>query len=810
MTIGPSILEQEDDLKGLPTEALQQMLRQPSSYAPPYLVASELKRREQMGKAHASRQEAGQDQTVANRLAGVQQPIPMSRAGAMGAPPQQPPMPKESQLAMALAGATSQPPPQLPTVNAERGSEGAAVKALIDAMKKKGTETPGPMFSSPERPPPAKPEGLATLIAALVQASSGDKKRGFSGLVLPTKKGPPPPRGRMVPRAKPVRPPARSVAAANGTQGRTVSAQRGGIAGLAEGLLPHPYSDQVKRNIAVAQAEANAAANKDIRRRQAEADAVAAEHIRRRQAEADAAAAEHIRRREAAVPPGAPDLPLVSPQGRVRMQQEAIAARQRKAEAAKKFASRTAGILSPVVAQAEQQARVDARINKQGRDPFYGQENLPPPARLPAHRPAPEDGQPSPPSERGAEKPGTLFAQWPPNFSPPVSKEVGGSDFQRTSAVLRGKLAEPPAREVADVTGQASEFFKTLTDSNKKVFSDLESGLKEFRTADAKDFGKLESRFKALDDFHETGKLPEGMRKDRITNLMLEMSKGLLGSRDLYSGFKVGLEGFQAVDKASRDEYAKGLVARLTASKGIIDSKMAMRNSRRQESIAMTRFAAEQNRGNAAFAIEQLKIAERAKQDARAHRVRMISAEATLRSSDAQIANAMRGSKEERLLKWLPREMYPGALSKAKAGDSTELDKFYYQDSEGNVHANMPAFISEVNRLGTGFAGAAHSRGIAQEARAVDATERSVAAAVTKKVDDLMAGWAKNALWLDIIGRNPTSQEMTNPKERAKLRKQVQDWAQRNTPGHPKHLNYRKPNSSSGQPRAALGEHFGV
>ena len=180
----------------------------------------------------------------------------------------------------------------------------------------------------------------------------------------------------------------------------------------------------------------------------------------------------------------------------------------------------------------------------------------------------------------------------------------------------------------------------------------------------------------------------------------------------------------------------------------------------------------------------------------------MISAEATLRYSDAQIANSMKGSKEERLLKWLPREMYPGALAKAKAGDSTELDKFYYQDSEGNVHANMPAFISEVNRLGTGFAGAAHARGEA-------AAARSVAATVTKKVDDLMAGWAKSTLWFDIIGRNPTEKEMTNPKERAKLRKQVQDWAQRSTPGHPKHPNYRKPNSSSRQPRAALGEHFG-
>ena len=272
MTIGPSILEQEDALKGLPTEALQKMLRQPSSHAPLYLVASELKRREQMAKAHAGTQEEGQDQTVANRLSGVQQPIPMSRAGAMGAPPQQPPMPKESQLAMALAGATGQPPPQLPTVNAERGSEGAAVKALIEAMKKKGTETPGPMFSSRKSPPAVAPRGLAALIAAFVQATSDDKKRGFSGLELAMDEGPPPPRGRTVARARPVRPPARSVAAANGTQGRTVYAQRGGIAGLAEGL--HPYSDQKNANVA-------AAGQRRIVAEKAKADAAAAAYIRK-------------------------------------------------------------------------------------------------------------------------------------------------------------------------------------------------------------------------------------------------------------------------------------------------------------------------------------------------------------------------------------------------------------------------------------------------------------------------------------------------------------------------------------------------
>ena len=219
---------------------------------------------------------------------------------------------------------------------------------------------------------------------------------------------------------------------------------------------------------------------------------------------------------------------------------------------------------------------------------------------------------------------------------------------------------------------------------------------------------------------------------------MLEMSKGLLGSQDLYSGFKAGLEGFQTVDKASRDEYAKGLAARLTASKSIIDSKMAMRNSRRQESIAMTKFAAAENRGNAALAMEQLKIAQQAKQNERTHQIRIIGGQASLLSADAAMRSAMKGTEAERLLESLPEKMYAGALAKAKAGDRTELDKFYYRDSEGKVHANMPAFISEVNRLkSSGY-------GSAQQASLFDRAKISFQKDVATSVDNLIkAGWTK-------------------------------------------------------------------
>ena len=293
----------------------------------------------------------------------------------------------------------------------------------------------------------------------------------------------------------------------------------------------------------------------------------------------------------------------------------------------------------------------------------------------------------------------------------------------------------------------------------------MEDGLKEFRKADAKDFEKLEARFKALDDFYETGKLPERMRQDRITNLMLEMSKGLLGNQDLYSGFKAGLEGFQAVDKAARDEYAKGLAARLTASKGIIDSKMAMRNSRRQEAIAMTKFAAAENRGNAALAMEQLKIAQQAKQNERTHQINLIRGEATILSADASMAAAMKGTKEERLLKSLPRDMYAGALAKAKDGNRTELDTYYRRDSQGNVHANMPAFIALVNKLGsTGY-------GAIQSASYLDRAKRQFQSDVASSVKALKGEWTKtNAPQWAAIARSIGLTPPTGPLEFDKIR----------------------------------------
>jgi hypothetical protein len=230
MSIGrPSILEQEDDLKGLPTQALQEMLRNPSGRTLSYLVAAELQYRKEQEAAQTGREAAAktaqQPATVAASLAGMQQPIPMSQAGAMAAPPQQPPMPQEAQIAMALSGATGRPPPQLPTVNAERGTSGAAVAALVEAMRAKGTRTASQMpahqpFASERRPPPVSNRGgLGALIAAIMKQQS-EPERAYGGFDISEEVKLP--RGRGGARAA-----ARPVTAANGTQGRTVYAQTG-------------------------------------------------------------------------------------------------------------------------------------------------------------------------------------------------------------------------------------------------------------------------------------------------------------------------------------------------------------------------------------------------------------------------------------------------------------------------------------------------------------------------------------------------------------------------------------------------------
>jgi hypothetical protein len=288
----------------------------------------------------------------------------------------------------------------------------------------------------------------------------------------------------------------------------------------------------------------------------------------------------------------------------------------------------------------------------------------------------------------------------PPTLSvaPKAVAQVDDStkELREQLATLRNQPQVSSAKQVTD------DYLNTLNARTDRLHTDLKNGLDKLLKEDTADLGKLETRFKALDDFYKTGKLPERMRQDRITNLMLEMSKGLLGNQNLYDAFKAGVEGFQTVDKAARKEYADGLAAMLTASKGIIDSKMAVRAARRRESIAMTQFAAAENRGNATLAMDRLKIAEQARQNVRTNEISLLRGEIQLRQTEAALAAARKGTEAERVVDSVAGPLYQEARAMAQAGDRTLLDKYFRIDAEGRPVLRRLELYTTVKKASAG------------------------------------------------------------------------------------------------------------
>ena len=346
--------------------------------------------------------------------------------------------------------------------------------------------------------------------------------------------------------------------------------------------------------------------------------------------------------------------------------------------------------------------------------------------------------------------------KWPKRYS--LAPQQTDGEIDTGLQQLQKQLAETSGAVTAVSETKSSaqqaidEYSKTLNTRSDKIFSDLKKELKKFSTEDTKDLGKLETRFKALDDFYKTGKLPERMRQDRITNLLLEMSKGLLGNQNLYDAFKSGVEGFQAVDKAARKEYADGLAAMLTASKGIIDSKMAARAARRRESIAMTQFAAAENRGNATLAMDRLKIAEQARQNERTHKVNMVRADIARIAAGAQIMAAGKTSKTERLMKSLPGMIYESDRAKAEAGNPTDLNKHFHLDAQGRARID-PLFLMKVigdaergGSLGTQLA-------IDRLLRTGRRDRSTVEKDARNRAEKLIAKGRQDSGWVDIANR---------------------------------------------------------
>ena len=87
MALGKNILEQEDDLKGMPDSFLQMEMQMPSGRYPEFLVMSEVQRRGDMRQRFMAQQQEGsqpsvKDQMIASLSAASQvPPIPMASGG---------------------------------------------------------------------------------------------------------------------------------------------------------------------------------------------------------------------------------------------------------------------------------------------------------------------------------------------------------------------------------------------------------------------------------------------------------------------------------------------------------------------------------------------------------------------------------------------------------------------------------------------------------------------------------------------------------------------------------------------------------
>ena len=1049
MAIGLSILEQEDALKNLPTQALQGLMGQPSPQVPPFMVAAELKRREEMAKQFAGKeaatQTAQQAPTVAARLAGRQQPVPMSQAGAMAASPPQPPMPQGSQLAMAMSGATGQPPPQLPTVNARTGTDGAAVSELVAALRREGVGTPSQgsehkPFASRERPDPVSPRGLALLIAALKEQERQRKEGGaYAGFEIP--RNTPSPKGRGGARS-----PARPVAmAADGTQGRTVYAQEGSSQALVEVRKAIEQADRLQALSAkdAAASEGNwegrdqrVAARERLRLLGLglagnipvavgglpQVDSRSNEYYPTPQIDMDALG-RRLPLEGAGIMEGGPNIPGLTSGGlpvaagnqpQAERPDSLFATPASAQEWQNYFAETDAAtgpsrITLPRTGSAESRAirlgqdipglvggglPVAAGNQPQADDPRFpaalssqevprllgasnvGRSGAPPQVggladsgimeEVPNIRGVTSGGVPIavgnqlqsaqrfisgeegrveeapvadptalkvsevagvtepeiaddatrralqlsygpgallPPGEKrsralnvAANRPsGPYTSRAPidrarqdaevafyrsfesrflndPNYPALLEKwnkdqtafmrEHGGSnweqEFRKRAGLSTAKgpdqvSATPPGAAAAvDVNGRVSladaakglspesrgwppvvsageatpaavikfanalpkelpapvtsatdatvaapggvttaslskelvslekdlgadapsarqetdNYLATLNKRSDQIRSDLKGGLAELAKADAKDFKEYETRFKALDEYHKTGKLPERMRQDRITNLMLEMSKALLGNQNLYDAFKEGVAGFQTVDKAAREKYADDLAAMLTASKGMVDSKMAIRNARRQESIAMTRFAAEQNRGNATLAQDNLKIAEQARQNVRANKISLLRNRIQIRQAEIALAAVRKRTEAERVMDRVVGPLYQQARAEAQAGDRARLDKYFFINAEGQP---APRELDIYNAIKS--SGGAQSFAAANFNLKLKATSASIAKEARNRADKIMGSF-RDSSWVDIAGRmnkgvKPTVEDWKNEDKKA-------------------------------------------
>jgi hypothetical protein len=162
-----NIIQAEDDVKGMPDQALQQMAQRPDGRYPQFLVVSEIQRRSNMRKRFESQQQPQgtvKDQIVQQGIASLAPPPPQMQQ-AMGVPQQMPqgaPMPPQMPPQGMYAGGV---------VNMNTGQQ----VPYITTERRFGMADRGPRLTDAGR------EATASLYSGLTQQRPGELETIYSG-----------------------------------------------------------------------------------------------------------------------------------------------------------------------------------------------------------------------------------------------------------------------------------------------------------------------------------------------------------------------------------------------------------------------------------------------------------------------------------------------------------------------------------------------------------------------------------------------------------------------------------------------------
>ena len=668
---GMSMLEIENALKSFPTQALQDKLRQPSPQIPPFMIAAELARRESMEKEHAGARAAAltarQAPTVAARLAGMgQRPGPMSRVGSRAAPPPQPPLPVAAQLAMKMSGVTGRPPPELPTVRMREGTQARDNAAKLAYLRQKA-ERAAALQAGEE--PSIGPRGLAAIRAALatrgqrrvyagheippqrmVTAATGTsggtvrdldmvRYQGFPGtggrgigrhlLTIDPLFGAHIPDRKLTDHPTLEEPPVLGrVFEEPPVLGRGFFERYGAAPHLLrtpEAYYGTPGTDDSVTDDSVSVTDAlNAYEDTLLERRglgegDTEEDKVRWDRFGQ--------VKDSLRKVLENDPELLPDFVndpdkfmtvhgVPGEEGPGILTKITAAYRRPLPPAIRASLDKLSG--APAVLESAAQTPPELLVTPAPAAPAAPAVEIAASVALP-----PSVVEPEPEITTGSlfgvdRVPGRVGAI---TIADPGAPTVAGGQAAVVAALAGEEI--PPAEGMIDIRDVFNDSLKGLSEDTREAYKGMDAALKEMSQLNKADFEKLGESFEALENYYATGKLPEGMKRGRVTSLLLEMSKGFLGNRTLYDAFKAGVEGFQAVDSRKRKEYAEGLSAMLAANQALLNAKMTIRNGELNARQALLRGRRAEALGNHQLAAELMNSATQENERVRTARYRM-------------------------------------------------------------------------------------------------------------------------------------------------------------------------------------------